>query len=68
VLCVFFAVFWTLRLLVTTFVFDMRPYLTTRACRLGYQVLNIVFLYCRSFTASPLRSRILSPRLLRDQL
>jgi hypothetical protein len=29
VLCVFFALFWTLRLLVATFVFDMRPYLTT---------------------------------------
>jgi hypothetical protein len=44
-LCVFFAVFWTLRLLVATFVFDMRPYLTSTARRLGYHVLNLVFAY-----------------------
>jgi hypothetical protein len=44
-LCVFFAVFWTLRLLVATFVFDMRPYLTNTARRVGYHVLNVVFLY-----------------------
>ena len=44
-LCVFFALFWTLRLLVATFVFDMRPYLTTQARRVGYQALNLVFLY-----------------------
>jgi hypothetical protein len=44
-LCVFFAVFWTLRLIVATFVFDMRPYLTSTARRLGYHALNIVFLY-----------------------
>jgi hypothetical protein len=44
-LCVFFAVFWTLRLLVATFVFDMRPYLTTTARRIGYHALNVVFAY-----------------------
>ena len=44
-LCVFLAVFWTLRLLVATFVFDMRPYLTSTARRVGYHALNIVFLY-----------------------
>jgi hypothetical protein len=44
-LCVFLAVFWTLRLLVATFVFDMRPYLTSTARRIGYHALNIVFLY-----------------------
>jgi hypothetical protein len=44
-LCVFFAVFWTLRLLVATFVFDMRPYLTSAARRLGYHALNGVFAY-----------------------
>src|SRR5580704_18240432 len=27
-LCAFFALFWTLRLIAATFVFDMRPYLT----------------------------------------
>jgi hypothetical protein len=44
-LCVFFAVFWTLRLVVATFVFDMRPYLTSTARRLGYHALNVVFAY-----------------------
>jgi hypothetical protein len=29
--CAFFALFWTLRLLVATCVFDMRPYLTNTA-------------------------------------
>src|SRR5438552_16952414 len=27
-LCLFFAAFWTLRLIAATFIFDMRPYLT----------------------------------------
>ena len=44
-LCVFFAVFWMLRLLVATFVFDMRPYLTSTARRVGYHALNGVFVY-----------------------
>ena len=44
-LCAFFAIFWTLRLLVATFVFDMRPYLTSRSRRLGYHATNIVFAY-----------------------
>ena len=44
-LCVFFAIFWTLRLLVATFVFDMRPYLTSRARRTGYHALNLAFVY-----------------------
>jgi hypothetical protein len=44
-LCVFFAVFWTLRLLVATFVFDLRPYLTNTARRVGYHALNVVFAY-----------------------
>jgi hypothetical protein len=44
-LCVFFAMFWTLRLFVATFVFDMRPYLTTRLRRLGYNAVNVVFAY-----------------------
>ena len=44
-LCVFLAVFWTMRLLVATFVFDMRPYLTTTGRRIGYHALNVVFLY-----------------------
>ena len=44
-LCVLFAMFWTLRLLVATFVFDMRPYLTSTARRVGYHALNAVFAY-----------------------
>ena len=44
-LCVFFAVFWTLRLLVGTFVFDMRPYLTSTPRRVGYHALNVAFAY-----------------------
>ena len=44
-LCVFFAAFWTLRLVAGTFVFDMRPYLTNGFRRLGYHAINIVFAY-----------------------
>ena len=44
-LCVFFAVFWMIRLFVATFVFDLRPYLTTRLRRLGYNATNVVFAY-----------------------
>ena len=44
-LCAFFAVFWTLRLIVATFVFDLRPYLTTDYRRLGYHATNLVFTY-----------------------
>jgi hypothetical protein len=44
-LCAFFAVFWTVRLIAGTFVFDMRPYLTNRWRRLGYHAINIVFAY-----------------------
>jgi hypothetical protein len=44
-LCVFFAFFWTLRLIAATFIFDMRPYLTNSYRRLGYQAINLVFAY-----------------------
>src|SRR6266540_5959259 len=44
-LCAFFAVFWTLRFIAGTFVFDMRPYLTNSYRRLGYRAVNIVFGY-----------------------
>jgi hypothetical protein len=43
--CAFLAVFWTVRLFVTTFIFDLRPYLTNRFRRLGYQATNIVFIF-----------------------
>jgi hypothetical protein len=44
-LCVFLAVFWTLRLIAATFVFDLRPYLTSVYRRVGYHVINIVIIY-----------------------
>ena len=43
--CAFFAVFWTVRLIAGTFIFDLRPYLTTVWRRLGYHAINIVFGY-----------------------
>ncbi|HLX70592.1 MAG TPA: hypothetical protein VKV04_13280 [Verrucomicrobiae bacterium] len=43
--CLFLAAFWTLRLIAATFIFDMRPYLTNNARRLGYHAINIVFVY-----------------------
>jgi hypothetical protein len=44
-LCAFFAVFWTLRLIVATFVFDVGPYLTNGYRRVGYHATNVVFAY-----------------------
>jgi hypothetical protein len=44
-LCVFFALFWTLRLVVAMWVFDMEPYLTSRFRRVGYRAVNLVFVY-----------------------
>jgi hypothetical protein len=44
-LCAFFAVFWTVRLIAGTFVFDLRPYLRNAYRRLGYHAINIVFAY-----------------------
>jgi hypothetical protein len=41
----FFALFWTLRLIVATWVFDMRPYLINSARRFGYHALNVVFVF-----------------------
>lgn len=44
-ICIFLAVFWTIRLIAATFVFDVRPYLTNSFWRLGYQATNIAFIY-----------------------
>jgi FtsH-binding integral membrane protein len=44
-LCIFLTVFWTLRLVAATFIFDMRPYLTNTGRRIGYHAINIVFVY-----------------------
>jgi hypothetical protein len=44
-LCAFFAIFWTVRLIAATFVFDVRPYLTNGSRVVGYHAINIVFVY-----------------------
>ena len=44
-LCAFLAVFWTVRLIAATFVFDVRPYLTSKFLRFGYHATNVVFIY-----------------------
>jgi hypothetical protein len=44
-ICVFLTVFWTLRLVAATFVFDMRPYLTNSWLRVGYHATNAAFVY-----------------------
>jgi hypothetical protein len=44
-ICIFLALFWTIRLIAATFVFDVRPYLTNSFWRLGYQATNIAFAY-----------------------
>lgn len=43
--CAFLAAFWMVRLVAATFVFDMRPYLTSGWRRLGYHATNIAFAY-----------------------
>jgi hypothetical protein len=43
--CGFLAVFWTVRLIAATFVFDMRPYFTSPFLKLGYNAMNVVFMY-----------------------
>lgn len=44
-LCVLMTVFWALRLLAATFIFDVRPYLTNWFYRMGYIATNLVFAY-----------------------
>jgi hypothetical protein len=44
-LCVFLTAFWTARLAVAAFVFDVRSYLTNWFYRLGHQATHAVFLY-----------------------
>jgi hypothetical protein len=43
--CAFLTVFWTIRLVAATIVFDVRPYLKNNLWRLGYHATNIVFAY-----------------------
>ena len=44
-LCAFLALFWTIRLVAATFIFDVRPYLKNHFWRLGYHATNVVFAY-----------------------
>lgn len=44
-ICAFMALFWTIRLIAATFVFDVRPYLTNNFWRIGYHATNVVFIY-----------------------
>jgi hypothetical protein len=44
-LCVFFTIFWTVRLLAAHLIFDCKPYLTNRFRKAGFHALNLVFLY-----------------------
>ena len=41
--CGFLALFWTVRFVAGTFVFDLRPYLTNRWRRAGLMAANLVF-------------------------
>lgn len=44
-LCLLMCGFWTVRLFVAAFVFDVRPYLKNGLLRLGYHATNVVFIY-----------------------
>ena len=44
-LCVFLTLFWMLRLVAATFLFDVRPYLVNGWLRLGYHATNLAFIY-----------------------
>lgn len=44
-LCVLMTIFWSIRLVVAAFIFDVRPYLTNWFYRLGHQATNLVFVY-----------------------
>jgi hypothetical protein len=42
-ICGFLALFWSVRFVVATFVFDLQPYLTNRWRRAGLMAANLVF-------------------------
>src|SRR5262249_53993182 len=44
-LCLFFAVFWIIRLIAASFIFDLSPYLTSVPRQIGYHLTNLVFIY-----------------------
>ena len=43
-LCILLTAFWSMRLF-AAFVFDVRPYLTNWLYRVGYYIINVIFLY-----------------------
>jgi hypothetical protein len=43
--CGFIALFWSVRLGIQFFVFDAKPFLTSRLLKVGYHGLTLVFLY-----------------------
>lgn len=42
--CGFLAVFWTVRLVAASLIFDVRPYLANGWLKVGYQLTNVVFI------------------------
>ncbi len=44
-LCAFIGIFWLSRLMIQLFLFDARPFLTTRFLTVGYHSLTVVFIY-----------------------
>ena len=50
-LCVFLALFWTARLIVALFVFDVSPYLTHWFYRLGHYTITAIFVYLAAIYA-----------------
>ena len=44
-ICSFLSMFWTVRLVAATFIFDVRPYLKNNLWRLGYHATNVFFAY-----------------------
>ena len=45
VVCLFLTAFWLVRLFAASFIYDVRPYLTSLKLRLGYHATNAVFIY-----------------------
>jgi hypothetical protein len=44
-ICIFLALFWTIRLIAAAFILDVSPYLKNSFWRAGYQATNIAFIY-----------------------
>jgi hypothetical protein len=59
-LCAFMGSFWLARLMIQLFIFDARPFLTTRFLTVGYHGLTAVFIY---LAATYLAAAMLGPRL-----